>query len=164
MILLLYNNWCNLDVWKKPVCTAGGQENFLLSIDFFREYWFNQQAWCQHTSNQIALMPKTCQSQGRWLVRNCLREWKRTAGNFHWFGKAQSWFRNYVPEEEHKLLWERKMCLRLSCPLCLMPGDVMGELHLNTWAPNVVLFHLYHISEVWREEPSVISQIQVMWT
>lgn len=73
----------------------GVRGNFLSSSYFFREHWFNQWAWCQPTSNQIVLMPKTCQSRGRWLVRNGLQawEWKRTAGRFHWFGKAQSSFR-----------------------------------------------------------------------
>lgn len=66
-----------------------------------------------------------------------------------------------VPEEKHKLLWERKIGLRLSRPLCLMPWDVMGELHLNTADPNVVLLHLFHIPKVQREDPSVTSQIQV---
>ena len=39
----------------------GGQGNFLLSSHFFREYWFNHQAWCQPISNQIVLMPKSRQ-------------------------------------------------------------------------------------------------------
>lgn len=132
VILLLHNYWCNSDVQKKPVWTMGDQGNFLLSSHFFRDYWFNQQAWCQPTSNQIVLMPKTRQSQGRWLVRNGLQEWKRTAGSLHWFGKAQSWFRNCVSEEKHKLVWERKIDLSLSHPLCLMPWAAMGELYLNT--------------------------------
>lgn len=84
----------------------GGQGNCFLSSHFFREYWFNQQACCQPTSNQIVLMPKICQSQGRWLVRNGLQEWKRTAGRFHWFGKAQSWFRNCSRREAQAALGE----------------------------------------------------------
>lgn len=97
-------------------------------------------------------------------MRNGLQEWEKTAGSVHWFGKAQSCFRNCVPEEKHKLLWERKIGLRVSHPLCLVPWDVMGELHLNTEDPNVVLFYLFHITKVQREDPSIISQIQVMWT
>lgn len=144
----------------------GGQGNFLLSSYFFREYWFNQRAWCQPTSNQIVLMPMTCQSQGRWLVRNGLQawEWKTTAGRFHWFGKAQPCFRICVSEEKHKLLWERKIGLGLFSLLCLMPWDIMGELHLSTGDPKVVLFLLFHIPKVQGEDPSVICQIKVTWT
>lgn len=88
-----------------------------------------------------------------------LAEWKRTAGSFHWFGKAQSWFRNCVPEEKHKLFGKQRYVWGFPVPSD--PGlGCHGRDAASTGCSNVALFHLFHIPKVQREDPSVTSQIR----
>lgn len=147
--LLLHSDWCNLGVQKKPDLWMV-QENAFWADTFLREHLFNEPAWCQPSSNQIVLMPKSRQMAcEKWLA-----EWKRTAGSFHWFGKARCWFRNCVPEKSTNWLRDED---RSPLPLA---WDVMGELHLSTGGSSVALFHLFHVLKVQREDPSVTSQIR----